>query len=482
MSEAPLPFGQGLASGLSELSGMPPIATNLLTDAAGATRIRPGIALWSDFPADVPNASPIIGMFTWRQWLIYVTEDRKIWAWQAPGSVVALSDTTAATQLDGTGRPIWSYDSARVVVTGGGAPQQWQAVGLSSRLAPAATDPSGSPMTLTHIGYSAQRFIGNNNNNTGVMQWTPPGVGNHTTWPIVGAFFAEAEAAPDPLIALYVNTNEVYTFGTQTTQVYIPDPTVVFTTAASVQVGCSAAYSVIDTDGNFAWLDDRQRLVDSNGRTFNVLSSPLMAADIAAFRVVSDCWGCRIRIASFDLLTWNFPTVGRTIIYDRVTKKFGQFQSTNPDTGAYVAWIPQSFYYWPERNLNLVGLADGSIGTLSFDNATDMGTVIRGLDRTGFQDRGSFNQKICQRAQLQFQRGGTVPPAVAPTVQLRSRDDLGAWRPAIQLSMGAADYQPVVSSSYGQGMYRQRQWELDWSGGSPFLLSGATEQFMQGPM
>lgn len=481
MSEQAIPFNQGLASGLSELSGMTPIATNLLTDAAGATRIRPGIGAWSDFPTPT-NTSPIISIYTWRQWLLFVRQDRTIAALQAFGSVVELSSADVTTKLDGANRPIWTYDSARVTVTGGGAPQQWQGSGLTSRLAPGAIDPSGAPLTLTHIAYSAQRFIGNLNNNTGVLQWSQPGVTGHLTWPIVGAFFAEAEAAPDPVIATYVNTNEVYAFGTQTCQVYIPDPTVVYAVASSVQLGNSAPYSVIDTDGNFAWLDDRQRFVDSNGRTFTVLSEPQIAADIGAFAVVSDCWGCRIRIGSWDLLTWVFPTEGRALFYDRPTKKWGQFQSTDADTGDFVAWIPQCFYYWPERNLNLVGLADGTIATLDFDNATDMGAVIRGLGRTGFQDRGTFAQKICQRAQLQFQRGIGVPAVPnSVTVQLRYRDDLGGWRPAMQLQLGAPPYQPVVDSPWGLGMYRQRQWELDWSGGSPFLLAGATETFMQGP-
>lgn len=486
MSEAPIPFNMGLASGLSELSGVTPIQTNLLVDAAGAVRLRPTVGVWSDFPTTSPTSAAIIGIFPWRNWVLFVDANRCIWAWSATSGVQALSNPFVSTsppdstQLDGTGRPIWTYDKQRVALTGGGAPQQWQGSGLSSRLAPGAIATSGAPLTLTHIGYSDQRFIGNINDNSGELQWTDVGPGNHTTWPLVGAFFMEAAASPDPVIALYVNTNEVFAFGTQTTQVYIPDASVAYAPATSVQLGCGAQYSVIDTDGNFAWLDDKMRLVDSNGRTFNVLSSPAMAADLALFSKVTDCWGFRARIGSFDLLIWTFPTVGRALAYDRITKKWAQFQGTDTATGQFIGWPVNSYAYWPDKNLHLVGLSNGTIGTLAFENVS----------------------------------------ATPQTVTLKYRDDLGDFRPAISLTTDSSTYQPVVQSPWAIGMYRQREWEMTWQGPSPveavvngvdrtgfqdrgtfcrklcqraqlqfkrggtpseFVMAGATETFMKGP-
>jgi hypothetical protein len=290
----------------------------------------------------------------------------------------------------------------------------------------------------------------------------------------------EAAAAPDPVIALYVNTNEVFAFGTQTTQVYIPDSQTAYATATAVQLGCGAAYSVVDTDGNFAWLDEKHRFVDSGGRAFTVLSSPAMAADIALFSTVSDCWGCRVRIGSFDLLIWTFPTVGRALAFDRVGKKWAQFQGTDTSTGQFVGWPVTSYSYWPDKNIHLVGLNNGTIGTLAFENVT----------------------------------------AAPQKVTLRYRDDLGDFRPAISLSTDTSTYQPVVESPWAIGMYRQREWEMTWQGssaleplvngvdrtgfqdrgtfcrklcqraqlqfkrggtGAEFVMAGATETFMKGP-
>ncbi len=464
---APIPFAAGEAAGLSELSGAQPMLWNVLPDPAGALHVRPGIRAYSDFGTSPNPNVAVIGSFVWRGNLLIVFEDRSLWAMTAPGSFLNL-----AYNLGGTGRPIWTYDSTRVVVTGGGAPAQWQGAGPAADLAPGALMPDGSPLALTHIAYLAQRFIGNDNNNSGIAQWTPPGPGNHTSWPLVGPYFAEAEAAPDPLIALYSNSNEAYLFGTETTQVYVPDPSIAFSVAATQSVGCSAAYSVINTDTDFAWLDNDRRLIQSNGRTFNVLSSPGMAKDIANLTTISDCWGARIKFQTWDLLAWSFPTEKRTIYYDRITQKWGEFRSMDAD-GEWIAWLPTSYMYWPERNLHLVGLDDGTIGELTMEATTDNGLTLRGLSRTGFGDAGTFNRKTCQRVDFQLRRDQAVGSSTTdPRIEYRSRDSLGTWNPSDSIALGGS-YQPVVTK-WAKGQFRQRQHEISFTNASDFVLAGAT--------
>ncbi len=477
----PIPFGTGEAAGLDPLSGLQPLLRNFLVDAAQAMHQRPGIRDWEDFPAASATGSPVIGIFQWdlTGWVVFVCEDRTIWAVQAPGLVVQLSTADPLTQLDGTGRPIFAYDQDRMVITGGGAIQQILPIGTSSRLNAAALSPSGSPLTATHIAYAAQRFIVNVNDRSGTLQWTPPGPGSHTSWPLVGPYWSEAEAAPDPVIAVWANTNEVFAFGTETTQVYSPDPSIAFTVAASLQTGCGAAYSVIELeDGSFAWLDNQRRFVLSNGRGQQVISSPTMDAEIKRLEDIADCWSANVMIGSWDLLLWVFHVEQRAFWFDRGTKKWGEWSSLDSN-GELQPWIAQCHYYWNERNVHLVGLADGRIAELTFEAHTDDVYPLAAESETGFQDRGTFVRKLCQRVQLQLRRGETVPPDVAPVVELRYRDDLGNWKQALRFSMGAAEYQPIVDA-WSLGMYRQRQWKLSYSGGGSFTLAGATETFTTG--
>ncbi len=464
---APIPFNSGEAAGLSELSGAAPMMWNVLPDPAGALHVRPGIRTWADFGTSPNPGVAVIGFFFWRGNVIIVYEDRSLWAMTAPGSFLNL-----AYNLGGTGRPIFTYDSTRVVVTGGGMPAQWQGAGPATDLAPGQIMPDGSPVAFTHIAYLAQRFIAPDNNNSGTWQWTPPGPGNHTSWPVVGPYFAEAEAAPDPLLALYANSNEAYLFGTETTQVYVPDASLAFSVAATQSVGCAAAYSVINTDTDFAWLDNDRRLIQSNGRTFNVLSSPGMAKDIANLAVISDCWGARIKFETWDLLAWSFPTEKRTIYYDRISQKWGEFRSTDAN-GEWIAWLPTSYMFWSDENLHLVGLADGSIGELTMEATTDNGLTLRGLARTGFGDQGTFNRKTCQRVDFQLRRDQAVgATTIDPRIEYRYRDSLGTWSQSDFIALGGS-YQPVVTK-WAKGQFRQRQHEISFTNASDFVLAGAT--------
>ena len=439
----------------------------MLPDAVNALHVRPGIRAWSEFGTP-PNTGAVIGFYVWRTYIIICYEDRSLWAMTAPGSFLDL-----AYSLGGTGRPIFTYDSTRVVVTGGGAPAKWEGVGPATDLAPAAIMPDGSPLALTHIAYIAQRFAGNDNNNTGTWQWTPPGPGNHASWPVVGAYYAEAEASPDRLVALYANSNEAWTFGTESTQVYVPDASLAFAVAASQAVGCLAPYSVINTDTQFAWLDNDKRLIESGGREFNVLSSPGMAKSISELTTVTDCWGARIKFQTWDLLVWSFPTDKRSIYYDRITKKWGEFRSSDSN-GEWIGWLPTSYLFWSDRNLHLVGLSDGTIGELTMEAATDMGQTLRGVSRTGFMDVGTFNRKTCQRVDFQLRRDQAIGAATTdPRVEYRYRDTLGTWSQADVLALGGS-YQPVVTK-WAKGQFRQRQHEISFTNASDFVLAGATQ-------
>lgn len=476
-TEQPIPFSDGLASGLDELSGAgEAIFRNVIPDVAGGLHVRPGIRAISTFPAP-PVASPIIGIYPWNQWVIYVTQDRQIWAWAGNGIVLALSSLSdATTMLDGNLPPIFTFDSTRVAIAGGGKPQQWQGTGLSVRLAPNAVMPDGSALSLTHIDYIAQRFVGMDFNLSGYFQWTDPGVGNHTTWPIVGAYFAEAEAFPDPNVAISANAaNELFTFGASTTQVFIPDPVTAFAAAVAVQVGLGAAYSLIPTDGPFAMLDDKHRFVFTDGRQVTPISTPQIASDIMAPGfVVSDMRGYRIVMGEWDLLLWVCPTMKRGFCYDRTTKKWvGEFLSIDAN-GEWQAWTPTAYVFWAAQNMHLVGMPNGTIAELTPLANDDLGSPLKAVSRTGFQNGGTFTRKLCNRVRLQFR--GPMPANPNQVVELRYRDDLGGFKRAIQWTPGR---QPVAEK-YNLGIYRQRQWEVEWSGGGAFVLTGATEAIEMG--
>jgi hypothetical protein len=135
--------------------------------------------------------------------------------------------------------------------------------------------------------------------------------------------------------------------------------------------------------------------------------------------------------------------------------------------------VGQSYAYWAEKDLHLVGLSDGTIALLSLDATTELGETPVGVSQTGFDNAGTLVRKLCQRLQVQMKRGETLQgAATVPVVELAYRDDMGSFRPALQLSLGAGDYQPTVEK-WGLGMYKQRQWRLTYSGTAEFMLAKA---------
>src|SRR4029079_13240261 len=102
---------------------------------------RPGIVEWDEWADATCNdagAGEVIGPAVWPSpsgdRLVYVTQSdagvRKLWAMLGPNSRIALSDATAATQLDGTLRPTFAIGKTRIVIAGGGAPPEWGGTGL----------------------------------------------------------------------------------------------------------------------------------------------------------------------------------------------------------------------------------------------------------------------------------------------------------------------------------------------------------------
>src|SRR6478609_2429575 len=164
MPQRPINFTSGQQSDSEPLGGATPLVVNLFVDQTGSMRTRPGISAWDGFPTTIPNASPVVAMAVFNGQLVYACDDRTVWVVQAPGTVQALSDGTAATRIDGATRPVPVVTKNRVIFAGGGQPQKWEGVGLSSRLLGLNTSPplpsAPSPPNTTHLVSVATHLIG----------------------------------------------------------------------------------------------------------------------------------------------------------------------------------------------------------------------------------------------------------------------------------------------------------------------------------
>ena len=465
---APIPFTDGQASGIEELAGASSAVINVIHDAGNAMRTRPGLSAWADFPTVVPDASPVIGMWVFGAFLVYCTEDRKLWAVIAAGVVAPLSDASAATKLDGTQRPSAVVTRTRIVIIGGGVPQKWEGVGLSARL-------GGSPPAGIGIAAIAQRLVIADALNTGLLYWSDLGETGHETWD-TSLNSIEAEASPDPIVALGSTIGELVAVGTKTTQIMLPDPTEFFVPGSTIEVGTLAPGSLIKWDATFVFMDEKRRIVSTDGRSFQDLSGPAMAQTLWRLAAVDDCWSFRARFDAVDLLGFVFPTDGRAFVYNGTVQKWAEWRSLD-SFGRWQAWIGQSHCFWPERAIHLVGLADGTIALLDPNAFTEGSLMLKALVRTGFGDRGTGNRKVCERVQFSMRRGQDLTATTAPVAQLRWRDGFGAFGPPLTLSLGAAGDTEAQVQRWTLGVYNNRQWELTMSDPAQFVVTSVEELY-----
>lgn len=451
-------IGGGQVSGVDSLSPAASSVVNWEVDEASINRPRPGLATYSTTGL---GTSPVIGLARWSTYTILVTEDRKLWAINDtfPSLAAALSDATSATQLEGTARPVFAVGEQSVFVTGGGRIQYWNpSLGMSAAL-------SSSPK-CTHVCAIGQRLVTNVTTDAttiGTYQWSDIGEGAWGTWP--GANTANAEARPDAIRAVSENTSELYLFGTETLQVHGigADPTFPFEQISAINVGLAAPYAFTRLDSEFALLDNRLRLVVSDGRTAEPVSDAIQK-DLRGLSTISDCWMYREDRGQYSLLVVRFPSERRSFVYDLKAKRW-----TERDyyaTPFHADWPVSAHVYWPTRNYHLFGSSLTAAGLLRLDESSraDIDGPLICERTTGWQDFGSGNRKRSARVKVIMRRGTATQGATPGALELRVQNDEGPWSTWKQVSVGVPDDYAQARDLFGlNGVFRRRRYGIRYS-------------------
>lgn len=470
MPSLPIPYGASLSSGVDELADgtAAPVVMNLVVDQAGVIHQRPGLETYQD----TGTVGNILGHYVWGDYDVYVTSDRSIYALSlvTPNTVLSLSDSTAATKLDGSLRPVFANTADTLIIVGGGVPQKWTGSGLSARL-------GGSPPVATHVTIIGQRVVVNLYDNSGRFRYSDLGAGSIETWPLENV--QEAEAKPDKLMGMYENTRSLWAFGASTVQVYgvSPDPLVPYSPTSTVNVGTLARYSPIQTDEGYAWLDDRRRFVHSDGQGFEDISLPWISKTVSQLDTVSDAIGFRFKINSLQFLVWVLPAEGRTFAYEMNGKRWSEWAGFS--SGEFQDWPVTGYSYDSARNLHLASVSTGEgICQLSTNAFSDLGVNLVGNIRTGFENRDTDNAKHVQRDTYTLRRGVGTFSGTPSSMEVRHRDDLGTWSSWRRFSLGTDGDYTTRLTDYGTiGQYYRRQHELRYSGPHRLSIIEARETF-----
>lgn len=468
MSAAVIAFSKGQVSGYEELSGANPTFINARVFEDGSIRSRPGIAAWSAFPSSTPSAGfAIQEMALYNGNVIFVCTDRRIFALTPAGVVLDLSTGGALTKLAGDLPPRIAVSGDLCVIVGGGAPQLIDTALVSGRL-PGSPD---SPPDAIDVCILTRRIV-LVRKDTGKFYWSGVLPLGYNVWDGI-IEFREAEARADNLVAGRDTTREFWAFGTDTTQIFDPDPVETFTPIVAVDVGCIARKSVITYEGMMVWLDDRRQVRSSTGRTIGTESiiSGAISTTLQGLSTVDDCWAFRAHIGASDTLHFVFPTEGRTFVYMPGPKVWGEYRGFS--TGTWAAWKPTAFLYWADRNLFLVGLPDGTIAQLSEDAHTDLGLPISWVARSGFDNCGEPTPKDPVETQLVIRRGEA--DSATSKFRYRWRDEMGPFCQPIDIALGrTGTFDPTVSIRPCGQPFHGRQHEISSTAAEAFVMARAT--------
>jgi len=491
MAQAEINFSNRQATGQQELAGAPAVAVNIIVDDTGAIRRRPGLQAAPGIFNGIIDPTGLSG--------IYQTVDGKVYAiGNTPGYRNIYRVTGIATQLgvplsdatlSGTLRPVFAETQLLLAIAGG---DKLQKVVLSADASSRVLD---EPPYASHVAANSSRLLGNianvNYNNTfdkSVVRFSGIANGNSSfagmeVWTegvvIGGAGHFSAEANPDPVLAVYENTNEVFCFGTKSVQVFVPDPFVSNTgipagwsPTVTKELGCAAPYSVVKVNQQFFWLDELRRFVVSDARSEQVIGDPIQKTidDIA---VVSDCYGFRVSAGPLDCLVYKFEQDGRCFSFQ---KGSGWSEWLSWKNGNWAPFPVTCEVISPTTSDNLVGDSFGRVGRLSLDAHTDYGEPINARVETGYIDRGTDEKKHCRCVRVTMRRGQTTS-SVGPVAYISWRDQPGPYGPPLAINLGAqGDTHPVVELR-SLGAYRRRQWRFEFSGTEPLELVKVTEEF-----
>lgn len=478
MPQAEIKFGPFQEGGLEELGGSSPRAFNVVIDPKGVVSKRPGIATYSQAPSSVIDGDGITGLYAANDGQLFAvggTPGARHLYKIAGGSALDLS-TAPNSELRGTKRPIFAETEVFVVMAGGADMQKLRLSNQESTLL------EGSPPIASHVIANSSRLLANDVTVdrtkvrfSGISQGTVDTSG-HEEWSNTGLTedggFLTAEARPDPVRAVWENTNEVFVWGQDNLQIFVPDAQNIFAPAATRESGTLAPYSVIKRGQDFFWLDQHRRIVYSDGRSFQQLEGPIKR-QLDALQDPTDCFGYRVFLGHVDALVWTFPTDGRTFAY-QVDGGWSEWNGWDIGASQYKQFGVNAHHLRRDGGLNVVGTLAGKVGKLSLDAYDDLGELIVASVDSGFNNRDTANLKRCRGIKIELRRGSNSSTSLG---RIEWRDDTGPWNGPIWIDVGETGDNDIMREIHSLGTYRRRQWRWTFSDSANLQLVRVTEDF-----
>lgn len=306
-----------------------------------------------------------------------------------------------------------------------------------------------------------------------------------TTWDPLN--YIQRSAAPDPWVALRVQSKYLYFLGSQTSEVWYNAGTfpIPFQAHPSgfMNYGCAAPFSPEVVGSSLCWLSSTV-----NGSGMVMRAAGFNPEDISTYATqyafdlisdTSDAIGDSYTDRGHTFYVLTFPTGNKTWVWDEQTQIWAERGTWNNSTGEYDVWRPlyHAFAFGEHRVLDLLG---SNIYVMSPDYYTDIdGTSgIRWLRRApAIVNENKWVKYNTFELDIETGLGATTGQGSDPQVRLRISNDGGKTFVAEQWRSAGAigEYNKRVRWTRC-GSARRRVYEVSGSDPVPFRLLGAWQE------
>lgn len=418
-----------------------------------------------------------------------------LWVALAGGGVRGLFRFTATQSVAVVGSNVWRVGSDAVATLIGTIPLGTTPVSMASngQVVMLVTGPNGyviDPAALSLTPISDADFHGADTVDfiDGYFVFNQPGTGkfqitNLYSTQIDPLDFATAEGAPDLLISLIVDHRELWLFGETSTEVWFNSGNVDFPferiQGAFIEQGCAAAFSVAKMDNTVFWLaaDGRGQgtVQRAAGYQPQRISTHALEFAIASYSRIDDAVAFTYQQEGHSFYQLNFPTAGKTWVFDASTGLWHERAWRNPVDGVLSRHRAQCQMAFAGETI--VGdWETGNLYRLDLDTYTDNGNPLPRI-RACSHLAADFKWQFFTALQIDMEAGVglTAGQGSDPQAMLRWSDDGGfTWSNEMWAKIGKIGERRTRVRWRRLGKSRDRVFELTITDPVKVVIVGAS--------
>ncbi len=398
---------------------------------------RPGLVSAVDF-----GAFPIRGLWQKGDFL-YVVQRDTLYRVANDGSTTALG-----TLLTNAGRVDMSDNGVQLIVVDG--PNGYILTFATSVFAQ-ITDPDfPGASTVTFLN---QRFIVNEPN-SGRFFWSA--LLDGASWDALD--FATAEASPDDLVRVFAEAGQLYLFGDTTTEIWgdsgAVDQAFVKIGGGAVEWGLAARWSLVKYMDSMAFLRKNRlgqvQVCVMAGSVAQPISNPQIEVEFTSYGDVSNATALAYMVNGHAFYQINFPTVGKSWMYDAQSKAWSVLESFG---GMHRASMSAQLL----GSIYAADFENGKLYTIEPDVLTDDGQPMVREFTARHQSIGDFSRVAELWLEMQPGVGSQSGLGTDPQIMLRvSRDGGNTYGNELWTSIGR------VGEYRARAVWRRLGQARDW--------------------